>query len=155
MSVNQLLERFMVKVHKTPDCWQWNAGKDRYGYGVFYGPPKTLRAHRVAYELFIGAIPKGKCVLHHCDNPTCVNPNHLFLGTQAENNADMTIKNRQAHGERVPTAKLTRHEVQEIRALYRPQSRIFGSYALGRRYGIAPSSILRIVKGVRWREAPR
>jgi len=150
-----LLERFFEKVQKTNNCWEWTAATDHEGYGRIWVNGKPQNAHRTAYELFIGPIPKGKCILHHCDNPACVNPRHLFLGTQMENITDKTIKNRQTRGEQVPTAKLTRHQVQQIRKQYRPWSHKFGSQALGRRYGVSDVTILMIINGVTWKEADR
>jgi hypothetical protein len=107
--------RFMEKVEKTSSCWEWTAGKDPYGYGRFYDG-KHVGAHRVAWELFKGPIPQGLCVLHHCDNPSCVNPDHLFLGTRVDNARDRDRKNRTSRGERNGKAKLTKKQVLEIRA---------------------------------------
>lgn len=87
--------RFMAKVRKTETCWEWTAGTHRDGYGLFRltGEP-TRTAHRVAYELFVGSLTDEQFVLHRCDNPKCVRPDHLFLGTQADNVQDMAAKGR-------------------------------------------------------------
>ena len=96
-------DRFLNLVEKTDDCWNWigclNAGG--YGYTSICKGKKKVRnivAHRRAYELFVGPIPDDFLVLHKCDNPPCVNPNHLFIGTQKDNVADMFRKGRQKNG---------------------------------------------------------
>ncbi len=92
-------DRFWSKVRQSGGCWIWTAGLSKSGYGKFAPSHRqTVGAHRVSYELFNGEIPDGMCVLHRCDNPPCVNPHHLFLGTQVDNVADRNSKNRQARG---------------------------------------------------------
>ncbi len=88
-----LEERFWSKVDKTDNCWNWTAAKHQFGYGLFNIGGKILLAHRVVYALAVG--PLGNfCVCHHCDNPGCVRPVHLFLGTQKDNVRDMMEKGR-------------------------------------------------------------
>jgi hypothetical protein len=154
------VQRFLERVRKTETCWIWMGGKSGDGYGYIYdggkGSGRHLRAHRVAFELFVGPIPEGKQVLHHCDNPACVSPNHLFLGTELDNARDRNAKDRDRHprGECVGTAKLTQAQVQEIRAQYRRYSHEFGSIELGRRYGVSHTTILDVAKGKFWRVRP-
>lgn len=92
------MNRFWSKVDKTSNCWEWQAAKDVDGYGRFQLNGKTGLAHRIAYELDVGEIPEGMCVLHKCDNPKCVRPDHLFVGTHADNVRDREEKGRGGHG---------------------------------------------------------
>lgn len=85
--------RFLTKVYKTAECWLWKATK-RCGYGRVWYKNKLASAHRVSWELYNGVIPEDICVLHKCDVPACVNPEHLFLGTRADNAVDMLKKGR-------------------------------------------------------------
>lgn len=79
---------------KSKDCWEWVGAVNNKGYGYIHAKVGRFLAHRVSYELEYGPIPEGMCVLHKCDNPRCVRPSHLFLGTIADNNRDMMAKGR-------------------------------------------------------------
>ena len=116
-------ERFWAKVNKTDSCWLWTAGTRSGGYGQFHadGARKSLEAHRYAWEMANGdPVPSGMCVLHRCDVRLCVNPSHLFLGTKADNVADMDKKGRRAtnplRGEKHRQAILSATDVLMIRA---------------------------------------
>ena len=98
-TMKTLEERFWEKVNKTIDCWEWIGAIDRHGYGKFSIKYKKYIAHRISWELHNGKIPKGICVLHRCDNRKCMNPEHLWLGTQQDNSDDMIRKGRSANRE--------------------------------------------------------
>ena len=143
------LAAFWGKVDKTGGCWLWrgNLSPGRYRYGRFSnGRGQWLRAHRIAWELTNGPIPAGLFLCHRCDTPACVNPDHLFLGTHADNMADRGAKGRQLKGERHHKAKLTAAQVADIRARY---GRIRVGY-LAAAYGVNRSTIHRIVRGGGW-----
>ena len=119
------IERFITNVNIGDKCWEWNGHRDKDGYGrfhIYYTKTKkqtNIGAHKVSYELFYGKlVPGGMCVCHTCDNPTCVNPNHLWLGTNQDNMDDKINKGRQIHGENHHRAKLNWEKVKEIRVLY-------------------------------------
>lgn len=108
------MQRFWDKVRKGDGCWEWLAKKNNKGYGMFRPGAASLgweTAHRMAYKLERGKIPRGKWVLHSCDNRGCVRPSHLFIGTHLSNMRDMSRKGRQAN------VKLTPDKVREIRRL--------------------------------------
>ena len=105
-----VVERFSAMVNKTVGCWLWLGSRNAKGYGRFNSDGKTIvLAHRFAWEMVNGNVPDDLCVLHRCDVPECVRPDHLFLGTRIDNNADMVAKGRQAKGEAVYTGGCRAH----------------------------------------------
>src|SRR3990167_10376201 len=108
--------RFWNKVNKTNSCWLWIASKFHDGYGQFRHEGSMKLAHRISYELHYGPIPDELCVCHICDVPSCVNPEHLFLGTQQENMEDKVKKGRARGGN---PRKLTEDQIKEIDAFYK------------------------------------
>jgi HNH endonuclease len=142
-----------VIVGAPDDCWEWRGGIDDAGYGVFWWKSEHIkRAHQASYELFIG--PRhGKHVLHKCDNPICVNPRHLWLGTNDDNVRDRDEKGRRAdtHGEHNPNAQLNSGKIQEIRDLYGTGKYHKLSKTLARKFGVKPITIYKIVTNKIWK----
>lgn len=146
------INRFWEKVQKTETCWLWKGAVNwtAGGYGKIptsrkAGRRRFLSAHRVAWELQVGEIPHGFCVLHRCDTPLCVNPDHLFLGTQTDNVMDMLKKGRQRTN---PVRKLTVEQVRQIRAL---KAEGVSDHELARRFGVVPGNIWNIVARKSWK----
>ena len=145
-----LVVRFLEKVDVTPgQCWEWQSTRHGKGYGHFRIGDRVEKAHRVSYELFVGPVASPLQVLHGCDNPACVNPDHLWLGTNEDNLADRQAKGRQARGSRNAKAKLTEHQVRQIREL---SARVRGDYGeIARRFGVSESTVKHIAYGRTWK----
>lgn len=140
---------FHTKYKKLDNgCWEWQNGVDKDGYGIFKYDNGT-RAHRYSYMIRKGKIPKGKCICHKCDNPRCVNPEHLWLGTRLENNLDMLKKGRwcDRKGEKHPLSKLSNEQTEEIRNIWRKGK--FSQSQIGSMYDIHQCNVSRIVNGKR------
>lgn len=152
-------ERFWRKVDKSGDCWLWTSARDRAGYGVFtFADRHAEKAHRISWRLTHGTIPAGLFVCHHCDQPSCVNPAHLFLGTAADNNADMMRKGRYVPGSRQakslasrgsnnPRAKVTEEDVLRMREL---RAAGWPAVRLAARYGLSKGMVHRILSRKCW-----
>jgi len=145
--------RFWVKVKKTIDgCWMWTGRVNAAGYGQFWlsSLGRPTGSHRVAWMIQRGEIPRGRAVLHSCDNPSCVRGSHLFTGTLRDNIRDMMSKGRQLKGERVHTAKLRASHVRRIR--YRLLRGRRGTAAqLAREYGVTKRCIYAIRDRESWK----
>lgn len=142
--------RFWRNVRKTGGCWLWQASTDDFGYGHLGSGRSVVRAHRLSWEIHFGAILGGLCVLHKCDTPACVRPDHLFLGTRNTNNKDRHTKGRyasQPFGEDHGRAKLTTIQVREIRAFKGIESQ----RELAKRFGVSRPTIKFIHQGKTWR----
>lgn len=126
-------------------CWNWQRSTTSKGYGVTYVKGKQVLAHRLALNVSGVSIPDGMYALHRCDNPRCCNPAHLFLGTKAENNADMHRKMRHSFGERHKRSKLTSAQVEEIKA-----ARTSGKTQreVAAMFGIGQTQVWRITNGL-------
>ena len=144
------LKRFWAKVEKTDTCWIWTGAK-RGGYGMFrFKTGSPVGAHRISYQLATGKYPK-EFVLHSCDNPACVNPEHLFVGTHQDNMDDMYAKNRRQRRMRtvkpprkIAFKKLSREDVQQIRELL---ARGSTGISIARRFGVTHQMIYAIKHG--------
>jgi hypothetical protein len=171
-------EWFWQQVDKSGDCWNWTYTKDPDGYGVFTFASKNYRAHRYSFEAAFGWILKGFVVDHHCDNPSCVRPDHLWLGTVADNNADRAAKGRSAtgsrngavihrdkiaigvlrarrekpevfvRGERCHLAKLNADQVREIRALYAKGG--IKQSTIAEQFGVTQVQVSSIIRRASW-----
>ena len=131
----------------------WGGSLLPNGYGQFSVGRRPFSAHRFSYTINVGPIPDGMLVCHRCDNRACVRPDHLFLGTHAENMADMTGKGRSSRnvGSENPLSKLDEEQVREIRATYVPG--VFGYGRLAQKYGVSIRSFARIILGQAWTNA--
>lgn len=158
-----IASRFLSQVDRSGECWLWTGKQDKDGYGVLYADRGDFRAHRIAYELANDVSPGDLFVCHRCDNPRCVRPEHLFLGTSQENTADRNAKGRQAHGDRtgarlyphrVPrgerhgAARLTASDVKEIRSL---SADGVLQAELMKKFGVSQGAISHIVTRKCWR----
>ncbi len=148
--------RFWEKVDQRSDdeCWPWLAYLDENGYGQYglnLDRKKTYKAHRVSYWITNGALSDDMNVLHRCDNPSCVNPRHLVLGTQVDNIRDMCLKGRDRHqrGDEHYGAKLTPGQVIEIRKEHE-ENRV-SDYAIAKRLSMNRSTIWKILKRRSWK----
>jgi hypothetical protein len=146
------LDRFFSKVEITPSCWIWKACKTIDGYGTFWFDGKMVRAHKFIYEYINGKILKGLEVRHkECHNPSCVNPDHLDIGTHQDNMSDMVLAGRQAKGETNGRSKLTQNSVEVIRELY-PQG--ITQESLAEMFGVSDVQICLIVNNKSWVTSP-
>lgn len=131
-----IADRFWPQVHKTDSCWLWKGDTSLSGYGRIWYKGRTVRAHRIAWMLNSGELPPTTAlVLHKCDTPACVRPDHLFLGTTQDNIRDKVAKRRHAKGETHYNHKLTADDVRAIRASTE------SNVALARKYGVHNDNI--------------
>jgi hypothetical protein len=153
--------RFWEKVNKSGNCWEWTAATfTQMGYGEFWLNGNKY-AHRVSWQIHNGEIPEGELVLHHCDNPVCVNPSHLYLGDASDNMQDMAKRSENAGmfkeghdrgketrfepGHESPHRKLTQEQADKIRERYKKGGVTYSE--LGDEYGVTKNTIMNIIKG--------
>lgn len=138
MSLNRFWQK--VNIGSEDSCWEWKAAKTDRGYGSFWLNGSNHRAHRISYILAYGKFDINLCVCHKCDNPGCVNPNHLFLGTESDNNKDRANKGRS-----VGKRKINEQQVKEIRQSNEHYK------VLMKKYGLGKSMIYYIKSGEYWK----
>jgi hypothetical protein len=141
-------DKFHSRIKKTETCWLWT-GTKRNGYGVIKYEGVECRAHVLSYELKYGRILPGFIICHRCDNPCCVNPEHLFAGTHSDNMEDKLAKKRQAKGSRQGHSKLIEPQVIEIRTNYTMVRETHKKIAA--RYGVKKGAIASILSRISWK----
>lgn len=163
-------DNILRNVRVVGDCWEWTGSRSFWGYGTAYMDGKPYRAHRASYLVFVGEIPEGMFVLHKCDNPACVRPSHLFVGTLSDNAQDCARKGRsgaqrhprsmvryvpperRSRGTKRPSAKLNDAAVIEIRGLLASGTSM---RQIALRYGVSHQIIRRIRNGEGWKHVPQ
>lgn len=143
--------RFWSKVKKTDACWLWEASTTTRGYGQISrdSDGNMIKAHRASYIMAYGEISEGLQVCHSCDIPTCVRPDHLFLGTCADNLKDRNNKNRQAKGEVLGSSKLKEKDINTIRETYSLGSKTMQEIALD--YGVCNATVWNVINNKTWK----
>ena len=138
-----------VEIRSTNECWPWLRLLNKWGYGRYRMGKFQAMAHRVAYQLQTGKNIDGFVAMHTCDNPSCCNPNHLVIGTHADNQADKFKKNRQAKGEKNGQSLLKNEQVIEARNKYIP--RIVTYKMLANEYGVTKDTMRKAIQKINWR----
>jgi hypothetical protein len=146
-----LKTRFFENVKKTKGCWLWSGNLNTDGYGVLTvknKKPKQQKAHRLSYEIHKGKIPKGLIICHKCNNPSCVNPKHLYAGTHKQNSRDMVVSGHSQRGEKHPQSVLTKEKVIEIRRKYFSEKLSYQK--LSKLFSVSPATIGLIIRRNTW-----
>ena len=144
--------KFWGKVDKSGECWEWGGSRNDKGYGRMQINKKVYKAHRLSFFLHYGKDPGKFLVLHKCDNPSCVRPDHLSLGTNSDNMKDMTSKNRQRKGEGIPWSKLKKNDVKDILILH---SKGKTHREIAKKYNVSEGNVRKILRGDSWSHVKR
>lgn len=139
----------LVEKKSETECWLWLGAINPWGYGRFKFNGVQTMSHRVAYRLTTGENIDGKVAMHKCDTPACCNPNHLVIGTHADNQQDKFKKNRQAKGETNGQSFLTEQQVKEARSKYKP--RVVTYKMLANEYGVCKDTMQKAIRGIYWK----
>lgn len=144
------IERLWKGVKKTNFCWAWEGASNSFGHGQMSIKGKKVYVHRLSYEIYFGNIPDGFYVCHTCDNPACVKPTHLYIGTIKDNVSDCHKKGRfkPLLGSKNPKTKLSKDHVEEIRCLYESSS--ISQIQLARKYGVSQTAVSAILRNKTW-----
>lgn len=149
-SPSELLEKLNSQIDKSGDCWLWLGGRDSDGYGIVRSGLSTRKVHRVMWILTYGPIPDGMFVCHHCDNPPCCNPRHLFCGTPKDNSRDRKKKGR--NNTQVGTARynavLTPKTVRQIRSLREVGTKL---HLIAHQMGVDTVTVWAVLHGKTWK----
>jgi HNH endonuclease/helix-turn-helix protein len=155
MTLAETFHHFMPGLPPETECWEWTGSLNGAGYGTIRMVDRKIPAHRVAYELFVGSIPDGLIICHHCDNPPCCNPRHLYPGTHVDNAHDMVMRGRNhvvsLPGSVNPAAKISAEDAASIRRIYAQGGVI--QKDLAEMFGITQTTVSAIVRGKSWRSA--
>lgn len=150
-------ESFWSRIRRTDACWLWTGHRNNDGYGSLRRGDKMIKVHRLSWELHFGTIPDGTEVCHHCDNPACVRPDHLFLGTHLDNMVDRDSKGRSGshlrRGELNGQSKLTASQVQDILRRYAAGNTTH--HRLASDFSVSPALISHILSGRAWQHVTR
>jgi hypothetical protein len=139
----------LIDVKSEKECWNWLGKLNKWGYGRLRNDGFMALAHRVAYEKKTGEKINNLIAMHICDNPACCNPNHIVLGTHADNQKDKFEKNRQAKGEKNGFSLLTNEQVLEARKKYKP--RLVTYKMLAKEYGVCKDTMQKAIRGINWK----